>query len=275
MKPVTGAPVIPHAQIVNSRYKHLVVSGCSFTSNAPCPNNGPWNWPNHLAEYAGMTVHNLAIPGAGNDHIARSIILYLEHTQLPPEETLVLVMWSGVGRIDWITDKKLSQFGQQYQFDYYYDEYNELSLGGNWWNADNPTHLTKTIIEYSKYQSDQSLTLATWLNMENCANYLKVHNYDYYYTSFVNYKFNNIKGDALLVPFFGALEQIGLKLDQSHWLDLADTDYWGDWARKNDLIDPNDDFHPAGNSVERWPKEVLIPLFIKMKIFEPRNDIQV
>lgn len=251
---------------MKSRFKHLVVSGCSFTSNLPAPGNEPYQWPNLIANWTGMDIHNLAIPGAGNGHISKSIILYLEKNKLSPKDTLVLVMWSGAGRIDWITDASLSNFKTQYPFSYAYDEYNELALGGHWWNTVNPTHLMKTMQEYSKYQSDHSFALRTWLAMENLSNYLTVNNFAYYYTSFVNYKTNHIKGDALLVTFFDELKKLNLTLDTEHWLDLADDDYYGDWARKNKMLNPVDDFHPSGDSVEIWPREVLMPLLKNMGI---------
>ena len=89
---------------INSRYKHLVVSGCSFTYE-PMNEWYPFAWPSLLAEFTGMTIDNLAIPGAGNDHISKSLILFLEKKNYNPKDTLVLVMWSGITRIDWICDK--------------------------------------------------------------------------------------------------------------------------------------------------------------------------
>ena len=85
---------------MKSQFQHLVVSGCSFTTNEHVPDKSDWNWPNILAKDTGMTIHNLATAAAGNNHIARSIIVYLEKNKLPIDKTLVIAMWSGVGRID-------------------------------------------------------------------------------------------------------------------------------------------------------------------------------
>ena len=244
---------------MKSRFKHLVVSGCSFT-HEPVNDWNPFSWANTFGAQTDMEVHNLAIPGAGNDHISKSIILYLEKNKFDPANTLVLAMWSGVGRIDWITDKSLSHFGNEYPFTYNYDDNNEIALGGNWWNQRKPSQLIQTFIDYSKYQSDSTFALHSWLAMKNLSNYLTVNTFEYYFTSFVNYNNNNIKGDALVVNFFKELEKINLSIDQSHWLKLADKDYYGDWAKEHDFLD-NDDFHPKyPQATEGWVNEILIPL---------------
>lgn len=242
---------------MKSQFKNLVVSGCSFTHQ---PDLGyPFSWANILADWSGMDIYNLAVPGAGNDHISKSIILFLEKKKLDPADTIVLVMWSGIGRIDWITDKSLSNFKNEYPFTYFYDQHNELVLGGNWWNDKNPTHLKKTLLEYSKYQSDHSMTLHSWLAMENLSNYLKNNKLNYYYTSFINYKIGNIKGDASIVPFFDELKELNLTLNLDEWLPLAKGDYYGDWARKNNFL-AEDNFHPKyPQANEGWVKEILMP----------------
>jgi hypothetical protein len=243
---------------MKSRFKNLVVSGCSFTHE---PHNQwyPFAWPSILAETTGMQVHNLAVPGAGNDHIGKSLILFLERNEFNPADTLVMAMWSGIGRIDWITDASLSNFKDQYPFTYKYDEFNELTLGGNWWNNPNPSMLLKTLVNYSKFQSDHSLALHSWVSMRNLSDYLDINGFTYYYTSFVNYNNMNIRGDALTVNFFRELETLNLKFNSEHWLPLADADYYGDWSRDRNFLDA-DGFHPRyPKAPEGWVNQVLIP----------------
>jgi hypothetical protein len=250
---------------VKSRFKNLVVSGCSFT-HEPINEWNPFSWANTFGHLTDMVVHNLAMPGAGNDHISKSIILYMERNSFDPADTLVLVMWSGVGRIDWIADRSKSNFGDEYPFTYNYDDNNELVLGGNWWNKKNPSPLIKTLINYSKYQSDSTFALHTWLAMQNLSNYLKVNNFEYYYTSFLNYNNTKIKGDALTVNFFKELENLNLSIDYNHWLDFQDEEYYGDWSRIHNFLD-DDGFHPRyPKATEGWTKEILIPKLIKLGI---------
>lgn len=239
------------------------MSGCSFTHEpSGC---SPWSWANIFGEWTNLKVHNLAIPGAGNDHISKSIILYLEKNKFNPDDTLVLAMWSGIGRIDWIADNSLSKFSNVYPFTYKYDNHNELVLGGNWWHIDKSQPLLKTLVEYSKYQSDSTFALHSWLAMKNLSNYLKVNNFEYYFTSFLSYN-NNIKGDALSVNFFKELEKINLSIDQSEWLKLNDNDHYGDWARERRFLS-EDNFHPKyPEANEGWVKEILLPVMTNMGI---------
>jgi hypothetical protein len=248
---------------MKSRFKHLVVSGCSFTHHTGRI-SGHLSWANLLAEWSGMQIHNLAISGAGNDHISKSIILYLEKNKLPVEDTLVIVMWSGINRIDWVTDASLSNFSNEYSFNYQYDDHNELTLGGAWWNAKNPTPLIKAVIEYSKYQSIHSLTLQSWLAMQSLSNYLKVNKFAHCYTSFLNYR--PIGQAADYVDFDKELAKLNLSLDKEPWLPLNDDDYYGDWARKRKYLQP-DHFHPRfPDATEGWLREILIPELTKKNI---------
>jgi hypothetical protein len=249
--------------MIKSKFKHLVVSGCSFTHQTNrIP--GHFSWANLLANWTGMQIHNLAISGVGNDHISRSIILYLEKNKLPPEDTLVIVMWSGINRIDWITDAKDSKFSKEYSFNYQYDDYNELVTGGAWWNTTMPTPLMKAIIDYSKYQSIHSLTLHSWLAMQNLSNYLKVNQYTHCYTSYLNYK--SIGRAADYVDFDTELKKLNLYLDKESWLPLDDNEYYGDWARKRKYLE-GDSFHPKfPEATEGWLQEILIPELIKKNI---------
>jgi hypothetical protein len=213
-----------------------------------------------------MKVHNLAIPGAGNDHISKSIILYLEKNKFDPADTLVLVMWTGIGKIDWITNKSSSKFSDHYSVTYDYDNNNELVLGGNWWNIDKSQPILNTLVNYSKYQSDSTFALHSWLAMKNLSNYLRVNNFEYYFTSYVSYNSydtNNIKGDAVNVSFYKELEKINLSIDQSDWLSLNDNDHYGDWARERKLL-AGDNLHPKYPANQGWVKEILMPVMASM-----------
>ena len=249
---------------MKSRFKHLVVSGCSFTTNEHVPDGSDWNWANILCKDTGMTIHNLATAGAGNDHISRSIILYLEQNKLPVEETLVMAMWSGVGRIDWITAPDIMEQGK---WMYYYTPQCQLTQGGNWWNIKHSSLIFQAVKNYAKFQNNYTFALQSWLAMKSLSTYLDCYGYKYFYTSFVNYKNNQIKGDALTIPFDDSLNEIGLQCDYFHWLPLAAEDYFGDWCRERKLL-VSDNFHPGLDGPQRWPREVLIPLLLELGILE-------
>lgn len=239
-----------------ARYKNLVVSGCSFTYNQKV--GGPFAWPNILASWYDLTLHNLSVPGAGNTHISNSVQFYLEqHQELTTDNTLVLVMWSGPGRIDWMTDKTLSRFSDIYPATHEYVPGCELVCGGHWWNITKPDHLRGTLIEYSKYQSECSLAAHTWMAMNSLSNYLTVKNFEYYYTSFLDLS-KPVMHDMQKSDLFTELAQLKLNFDFSRWISNERDEYLGDFVRKRKLLD-DDKFHPSMLGNEAWLTEVLIP----------------
>jgi hypothetical protein len=249
-----------------TKFKNLVVSGCSFTHE---PNDQwyPFSWASMLAKNTGMKIFNHAIPGAGNNHIAKSIILFLEKNKLLPEETFVLPMWSHPCRIDFITDRELSNFKNSYPLTYDYDNCNELVLGGNWWNIGNPTTVQQMLIKYSKFQSNESLALNSWLNMNYLSSYLTAKRYTYFYTSYIsyNYRYQN-NNEAVLFDYINVLKKIGLELNKSEWIDFDDDDYYGDYCARNNFCD-TDGFHPKyPEAQEGWVSQILIPHLIKLGI---------
>ena len=245
---------------MKSRFQHLVVSGCSFTTNEHVPDKSDWNWPNILAKDTGMTIHNLATAGAGNSHISRSIIVYLEKNKLPIDKTLVIAMWSGVGRIDF-TVSNLEKSNSTWQ----YTPQCVLHQGGHWWNIRRPSMLDKVLIDFSKYQDDYTLALETWLAMTNLETYLKCKNFKYFLTSFVNYSARRITCDAMHVDLDKTLASMELQIDYSNWLKLDPSDYYGDWCKQRGLI-LSDDFHPGFDGPQRWPREVLMPILKDLDI---------
>lgn len=69
--------------------KNILVNGCSFS-------RGPNSWPYYIESNLDRLIVNLAQSGAGNDYIARSTI---DETIMRSYD-LVIVMWSGLERID-------------------------------------------------------------------------------------------------------------------------------------------------------------------------------
>lgn len=231
-----------------SKYKTLIVSGCSFTHNN---HDGHCTWGNSLAYWYGMDIVNLAVPGAGNKHIANSIILYIEKNNLNYDEVLVMPMWSNFRRIDFITDRELSNFNSVISVPYKYDEYNELVNGGVWWHDKPRVHVEKVLVDYSKYQSNKSLALNSWLEINSLKNYLTVKGIDNYFTSY----FDNSE-------FINELSEIGLNMDYGNWVTYP---CLGDYAKEHGMV-ADDGFHPTIEGHETWAREVLVPFLTKKKV---------
>lgn len=80
---------------------YLIVSGCSFTYN----NHDSFaaSWPYYLKDLGGFTqVLDCSLPGAGNQHISNSLLWALNIDQPDPKNSLIVVMWSGNDRDDYI-----------------------------------------------------------------------------------------------------------------------------------------------------------------------------
>jgi hypothetical protein len=173
-------------------------------------------------------------------------------------------MWSGPERIDWITDVDSSNFASQYPFSYHYTEHNELVLGGAWWVTPQKTNLSRTLMEYSKYQSDSSLALQSWINMQDLGNYLKIHGYHYYCTSWFGYASSVPPNQSnRWIDFDAELKKLGLKRNTEHWIIDQDDQCLGNWihARPEYLMD--DKLHPTWQGHEAWLSEILIPKLVQ------------
>ena len=98
--------------------KNLIVSGCSFTHNNSM--SASVTWPYYLRDLGGFeNVLDTSLPGAGNYHISNSLIWALESESTDPKQSLVIVMWSGNDRDDWITP--VSNINQ-YPFEFKYSD---------------------------------------------------------------------------------------------------------------------------------------------------------
>lgn len=82
-------------------FKHLVTSGCSFSDNTES------HWPHYLSKKLNLELHNRGMSSAGNGWICKSTIYQIQQlleSGITPEEILVLVMWSDIGRQDMFID---------------------------------------------------------------------------------------------------------------------------------------------------------------------------
>ena len=237
-----------------SLYKNLIVSGCSFTHNE---HESHITWGNCLAAWSGMGITNLAVNGAGNAHIADSIILHLEKNKCNPQDTLILVMWSAPDRIDLITDRQSSDYFEV-RHRYHYDKFNELSTGNN--NKKSP-HFKNMINDLRKYLSQKSSTLTSWLKILSLTNYLKVNNYTFYYTAYYDI-FHPSRGDLET-----ELNEMNLSMDMSTWLITDTQSYLGNFVKERNLVAP-DGWHPSIRGQEEWTKTILIPALIDKNILK-------
>lgn len=79
----------------------LLAAGCSFVygnelADATVDHHSNNTFTALLARHLELDYHCVAVPGAGNDTIARQVIQHLDH-----DTKLVVVVWSYAGRFEW------------------------------------------------------------------------------------------------------------------------------------------------------------------------------
>lgn len=227
----------------------ILVSGCSFTHWPEEPGSDVnICWPAHLQRHnPRYKITNLAEPGAGNLYIADSVVRAVAEN--PGRFDCVLIMWSGVSRLDFLTD--ISEPAWHALFDRY-GFYRRLSscpnrLGyifsggflGPWTQHD----ATKTLFRDLYKVSDKcSLAHINLIEIVKTQHYLLSKRIPFIFMSYVNYWTQNAdyvssNGDFGVLAF-PELKPLIDDIDFSHWL-------FADDQRRciYDLAKQRQDFH--------------------------------
>lgn len=242
------------------KIKNLLTNGCSFTSDS----NG-FTWATKLQESSNFSSYqNIAASGAGNEYICNSTIHYLESTTLTPEETLVIVMWSGTGRKDisvtgevyyQIVADKQHGCGANFNNLYY------LFSGGltNSWTKN--TFTDRIFNSMYKVSDPLVLCLDSLLNFIKLEQYLKSGKYHYVFTNYINYWNPNIEschGGDYSIGFFCNEQLIYKNFDFSNWFFIDEhKNCLGEYAKSVDLLDHTG--HPTKTCNEMFADLFVLP----------------
>jgi|APSaa5957512535_1039671.scaffolds.fasta_scaffold46568_2 hypothetical protein len=247
----------------NTKYKHLVVSGCSFTAN---DHHESISWGNMLGDLLGIQVHNLAVPSGSNEHISRSIMYYLSKNKMSPADTLVIAMWSGIDRTSLIVSKE--KYIQEPQHPTYnYNNFSEYYLiGGNMFGQ---THeLCKA---YKELLDDETYVLLSWFNMQNLSNYLNINKFEHRFTMLSNINWdlqNGWKPDACRRSsksnFVKTLKTLEVSVDFSQWILTGARKSLHEVSIYNDL--QLECGHPSAEGHAKWMLDYLVPALIDERI---------
>ena len=247
------------------KYKKLIVSGCSFTENLG-------SWAYNLSDEYNLELINLAVPGAGNNHIVWSLLSYLERNQVDPETTLIGIMWSHPMRDDYVVEHNYN-FEDQSIYKYEYDVSNRLVMRGDLISKD--IRITKNL-SFSELNSQKTLVSShrgnksamafrTWSLKNLLTSYLKTKQIDFFQTAFLNYlnssaliKHNTDSDFQKNFSYLEELERINLISKLDNWIELSDTEYLGDFAFRMKQMHP-DNIHPSNLGHKIWTKMILIP----------------
>ena len=164
-------------------YRDLIVSGCSFTNNFN--KQHVHTWPYYLRDLGGFEqVWDGSCSGAGNNHIARSVITCVELGDFDPADTLVVVMWSGYDRDDFLFDPRLvNQKNLETAPQDYFNYTDDVAIGmtGGLLGDGN---LIVNIENIKKIKNQASRALENYILIQSLAGYLDARGFQYVFTEF-------------------------------------------------------------------------------------------
>lgn len=246
---------------------NALISGCSFTHWPEGPGNDRnICWPSYLnLHLPNLKITNLAEPGAGNVYIANSIVRYvLENAN---QVDMVLVMWSGVTRLDFLTDltdpawhRLFDSYGFYRRVESCPNTLGYIFSGGQygpWVLNQEATGLFKQMYKVSDQRSLAHINL---IEIVKCQEFLQSRQIPYRFMSYVNYWHS--KGACSPNGDFGVLQypELGPLISSIDWNQWIFSD-----ANKNGIYEmacANEDyhgdrFHPGADTNRRWAQLVV------------------
>lgn len=235
----------------------FLISGCSFTQWPEYPGGPNICWPRYFQEQnPQVEIKTVAEAAAGNQYIADSVIRNVSEER--PDH--VIVMWSGVSRLDYLTSLEDPAWDALYDSYGFYRRLPGNKLGyifsggrmGTWFK--NPV-AHKMFNEMYKVASDTSLGYINLMEIVKTQNFLKAQGIPYHFMSYVNYWNDRpevsrngdfgVMGNRDLAPLVNAI-------DFDHWI-FSDTEKNGLYElsiARNDF--QADGFHPGNATQEAW-----------------------
>ena len=247
---------------------NVLISGCSFTHwpETPEPDAPNICWPKHLQDIEPTwMIKNVAEPAAGNQYICESVIREIVENPNTKYDC-VLVMWSGVSRLDYLTSLEDPAWDEMYDSYGFYRRVASASskLGyifsggqlGTWYN--NPV-AEKMFREMYKVSSPLSLATINIMEMIKLQNFLENKKINYRFMSYVNYwgdEDNVSRNGDFAINKFPEIQGLLSEFDWSKWI-FTDENRNG----LNELAVANndfqeDEFHPGNATQAEWAKLV-------------------
>lgn len=225
--------------------QNLIVSGCSFTYNNHA--TSAVTWPYYLKDLGGFgQVLDCSIPGAGNHHIANSLQWAIEVDKPDPDNSLVIVMWSGNNRDDYICPIENSK---DYPFTW---NYNDATISGITGGSHNGGNTKEGLSSLAKTKTLESRAIENYLYTINLWNFLQNKGYKFLFLDYIDRSLPSRTPDFDIRNHLPS--SIGTNLN--NMITKIVTPH--NWAIKHDLIE-KDDFHPSPNGHLDWTQKVLLP----------------
>jgi hypothetical protein len=219
-----------------TKFKKILVSGCSFTYNNS--ETDICTWPYYLKDLTGIeTVFDASQSGAGSNHIFNSIVYECETNSLiNADDTLIIVMWSGLSRTD-VVAKRLVTDHWHSMSNYCFDEqFATLSIFNS---VEGNTYIDDLCKKYKKIISPDAQIIESLIKIQALKQYL------------ISKKFNHV--------FLSWMDPaIELKhINTTMTMPLDQVPYLYEFAEQKQMLET--DSHPSPDGHLQWVKECLLP----------------
>ena len=237
--------------------KNLVIGGCSFTQT-PVDH---LNWSVYLRNAVpGVNYINHARSGAGNNYIADSMIKYLLSEHPGTQETLVVVMWTGVSRVDFNVSREYYDSLTDWNNKEHTDHARYVCSSGI--GVDRPMIPGSLFRELYTAMDYRALASNTLFQMVSLRNFLENNGYAYKFMSYVNYWQDSPDWYTPNLDFsithYAQNDPLLLGLgDQWIWVNEQKDCLYEFAKSRNMLLD--DGFHPTQQAQEMFFDQVVKP----------------
>jgi len=234
----------------------ILVSGCSFTQWPEYPGGPNICWPRYLKELRpNFDITSVAEAAAGNQYICDSVV----RNVLDYRPDMVLVMWSGVSRLDYLTSLEDPAWNSLFDSYGFYRRLPGSKLGwifsggqmGTWFR--NPV-AHRMFYEQYKVSSPLSLASINLSEIVKLQNFLVAKAVPYRFMSYVNYwtQGENLSpnGDFGLQDF-RELDYLIKEIDFDQWVFNGGQDGIYELAKTMNSFQL-DGFHPGNDVQQKW-----------------------
>lgn len=235
--------------ITDLGFENLLVAGCSFTYNNH--EQHPCTWPYYLRDMGHFEqVYDCSMPGAGNQHIVNSIIYSIEKYDIEPSKTLVIILWSGNDRDDYIIDQK---YLNEYPFVYAYEPGVCCGITGGEQISNIGNTKLDAILDLKSSKSHLSRSVENYIRVAGLHAYLTAKRFDFFFMEFRDF---SLPSRDLNFDLRSNLDQ-NLITKLNRLMSVPDKNFHK-YCLYNDLME-EDDFHPSSDGHLSYTRSVLLP----------------
>jgi hypothetical protein len=228
--------------------KILVTSGCSFTASSNVINTAA-SWPGYALDRCRFDhCIDYSYPGAGNEYIGDSILHFF--SQVPDNDIdkyMVIIMWSGIDRKEEkVAGAKMPNLnGITYRRK---ENWPKLPPTNKDERSNRAAESASKILEVYEYLSKRKISFVFTFY----ANLL--------FAPYIPKRDTTFEFDDYISP--SLLNQ----LQNLPWVTRKPFEFMYEYAFKNDLLNPIDQFHPNFECTLKWTDEVLLPNMLAQRL---------